>query len=47
LDSQRFFELIEEEKVSGFGSVPQLLDFLKRVSDFEKYDWSSVRTVLV
>ena len=47
LDPQRFLELIEEEKISGFGSVPQLLDFLKLVPDFEKYDWSSVKTVLV
>jgi len=46
-DPQRFLALIEEEKVSGFGSVPQLLDFLKLVPDFEKYDWSSVRTILV
>jgi acyl-CoA synthetase (AMP-forming)/AMP-acid ligase II len=47
LDPQRFLELIEEENVTGFGSVPQLLDFLKLVPDFEKYDWSSVRTILV
>jgi acyl-CoA synthetase (AMP-forming)/AMP-acid ligase II len=47
LDPQRFLELIEEEKVTGFGSVPQLLDFLKLVPDFEKYDWRSVRNILV
>ena len=47
LDPQRFLELLEEEKVNGFGSVPQLLDFLKWVPDFEKYDWSSVRVILV
>jgi acyl-CoA synthetase (AMP-forming)/AMP-acid ligase II len=47
LDPQRFLELIEEEKVTGFGSVPQLLDFLKLVPDFEKYDWSSIRTIMV
>jgi len=46
-DPQRFLELIAEEKVTGFGSVPQLLDFLKLVPDFAKYDWSSVRTILV
>ena len=28
LDPQRFLELIEEEKVTSFGSVPVLLDFL-------------------
>ncbi len=47
LDPKRFLELIQEEKVTGFGSVPQLLDFLKIVPDFEKYDWSSVRVILV
>ena len=47
LDPKRFLELIEEEKVSGFGSVPQLLAFLKLVPDFEKYDWNSVRVILV
>jgi fatty-acyl-CoA synthase len=47
LDPQRFLELLQEEKVTGFGSVPALLDILKWVPDFEKYDWSSVRTILV
>jgi fatty-acyl-CoA synthase len=47
LDPKRFLELIAEEKVAGFGSVPQLLDFLKLVPDFANYDWSSVRTILV
>lgn len=47
LDPKRFLELIQEEKVNGFGSVPQLLDFLKLVPGFEKYDWSSIRVILV
>lgn len=47
LDPKRFLELIEEEKVTGFGSVPQLLEFLKFVPNFEKYDWSSIRVILV
>jgi acyl-CoA synthetase (AMP-forming)/AMP-acid ligase II len=47
LDPKRFLELIQEEKVTGFGSVPQLLEFLKLVPDFEKYDWSSIRVILV
>jgi len=47
LDPQRFLELIEEEKVTAFGSVPALLDFLKLVPNFEKYDWSSVKVILV
>jgi acyl-CoA synthetase (AMP-forming)/AMP-acid ligase II len=46
-DPQRFLELIEEEKVYAFGSVPALLMFLKVVPDFEKYDWSSVKVILV
>ena len=47
LDPKRFLELLGEEKVSGFGSVPALLDFLKLVPDFEKYDWGSVQVILV
>jgi len=47
LDPKRFLELLGEEKVTGFGSVPALLDFLKLVPDFEKYDWSSVKVILV
>jgi acyl-CoA synthetase (AMP-forming)/AMP-acid ligase II len=47
LDPKRFLELVQEEKANGFGSVPQLLDFLKLVPDFEKYDWSSIRVILV
>jgi acyl-CoA synthetase (AMP-forming)/AMP-acid ligase II len=47
LDPKRFLELIQEEKVNGFGSVPQLLDFLKLVPDFENYDWSSIKIILV
>jgi fatty-acyl-CoA synthase len=47
LDPKRFLELLGEEKITGFGSVPALLDFLKLVPDFEKYDWSSVKVILV
>jgi acyl-CoA synthetase (AMP-forming)/AMP-acid ligase II len=47
LDPQRFLELLQEEKITGFGSVPALLDILKWVPNFEKYDWSSVRNILV
>ena len=47
LDPQRFLELLGEEKVTGFGSVPQLLDFLKLVPDFEKYSWESIKVILV
>ncbi len=47
LDPQRFLELLEEENITGFGSVPALLDFLKLVPDFEKYNWDSVKLILV
>jgi fatty-acyl-CoA synthase len=47
LDPKRFLELLGEEKVTGFGSVPVLLEFLKFVPNFEQYDWSSVRVILV
>ncbi len=47
LDPVRFLELLGEEKVTAFGSVPQLLQILKMVPDFEKYDWSSVQVILV
>ena len=46
-DPKRFLELIEEEKVEGFGSVPALLMFLKLVPDFEKYSWDSINIILV
>ncbi len=46
-DPQNFLEIIEKEKISGFGAVPIILDFLKLVPDFEKYDFSSVGTILV
>ena len=47
LDPKRFLELLGEEEVTGFGSVPALLDFLKLVPDFEKYHWGSVKVILV
>jgi len=47
LDPKRMLELIQEEKVNVFGSVPALLQILKMIPDFEKYDWSSVRKVFV
>jgi len=47
LNPVRFLELLGEEKVTAFGSVPALLQILKAVPDFEKYDWSSVEIILV
>ncbi len=46
-EPKQFLELIQEEKVTGFGSVPVILDFLKLVPDFKKYDFSSVKVILV
>lgn len=46
-EPQRFLELLQEENINAFGSVPALLMFLKFVPDFEKYDWSSVKVILV
>lgn len=46
-EAERSLELIQEEKVTGFGSVPSLLMLLKEVPDFEKYDWSSVQLIMV
>jgi fatty-acyl-CoA synthase len=47
LDPRRMLELIQEEQVNVFGSVPALLQILKMVPGFEKYDWSSVQKVFV
>ena len=47
LDPKRFLELLGEEKVTAFGSVPALLQILQLVPEFEKYDWSSVQVILV
>jgi fatty-acyl-CoA synthase len=46
-DPKGFLELIQREKVTWFGSVPQILVFLRTVPDFDKYDWSTVQMVLV
>ncbi len=47
LDPKRMLELIQEEQVNVFGSVPALLQILKMVPGFEQYDWSSVQKVFV
>lgn len=40
-------ELINTEKPSWMGSVPQILMFLKTIPDYDKYDWSSLKMILV
>ena len=46
-DAKRFLELIQEEKVTGFGSVPQLLMFLKLIPGFDKSMFKTVKIILV
>jgi acyl-CoA synthetase (AMP-forming)/AMP-acid ligase II len=46
-EAKRLLELVQEEEVTGFGSVPSLLMLLKEVPYFEKYDWSSVQLIMV
>ncbi len=46
-DPKRMLELVRDEKISGFGTVPAMLMFLKLVPGFEKYDFSSVKIILV
>jgi acyl-CoA synthetase (AMP-forming)/AMP-acid ligase II len=46
-DPQNFLELLGREKITWFGSVPQILMFLRQIPDFEKYDWQSVKMALV
>ncbi|MBS3756502.1 MAG: long-chain-fatty-acid--CoA ligase [Desulfobacterales bacterium] len=46
-DPQNFLELLGKENITWFGSVPQILMFLRQVPDFEKYSWDSVKMALV
>ncbi|MFH1137037.1 MAG: long-chain-fatty-acid--CoA ligase [Pseudomonadota bacterium] len=46
-DPKNFLELLIQEKVTWFGSVPQILMFLRQVPNFMEYDWSRVRMILV
>lgn len=46
-DPKRMLELIQEEKITGFGTVPAMLMFLKLVPNFEKYSFASVKIILV
>ncbi len=42
-DPQKSWSLILDEKISTSFAVPAMLNFMMRVPDFEKYDWSSLR----
>jgi len=46
-EPNNFLELLEREKITWFGSVPQILMFLRQIPGYEKYDWRSVKMVLV
>jgi len=42
-----FLKLIQTEKISWFGSVPQVLMFLRSTPEFETFDWSTIKLALV
>ncbi|WP_028315978.1 long-chain-fatty-acid--CoA ligase [Desulfatibacillum aliphaticivorans] len=46
-DPAEFLQLLATENISWFGSVPQVLMFLRSVPQFETFDWSSIRMALV
>jgi len=46
-DPKNFLELLGQEKITWFGSVPAILMFLRQIPDFEKYDWHTVKMALV
>ncbi len=46
-DPKVILETIEREKITGFGAVPAILSFMRLVPDWQKYDFSSVRIILV
>lgn len=46
-DPKNFLELLQKEDVTWFGSVPQILMFLRQIPNFDKYDWSKVQMALV
>ncbi|MEW5736061.1 MAG: long-chain-fatty-acid--CoA ligase [Thermodesulfobacteriota bacterium] len=46
-DPGNFLALIKTEGITWFGSVPQVLMFLRSVPDFETFDWSRIKMALV
>lgn len=46
-EPNNFLELLEREKITWFGSVPQILMFLRQIPGYDKYDWRSVKMALV
>lgn len=46
-DPKVIFETIEREKITSFGAVPAILSFMRLVPDWQKYDTSSLKVILV
>lgn len=46
-DPANFLKLILTENISWFGSVPQVLMFLRSVPEFESFDWRQIKMALV
>lgn len=46
-DPKVIFETIQNEKITGFGAVPAILGFMRFLPDWQKYDTSSLRVILV
>ena len=46
-DPQNFLELINTEKPTWFGSVPQILMFVRSVPTFAQFDWGNLKMILV
>lgn len=46
-EPSEFLTLIQTENISWFGSVPQVLMFLRSVPLFDTFDWSTIKLALV
>lgn len=46
-DPKNFLELLQTENITWFGSVPQILMFLRQIPGYDKMDWSKVQMALV
>lgn len=46
-DPAGFLQAIQTENISWFGSVPQVLMFLRSVPQFDTFDWSTIKLALV
>ncbi|MBU2645309.1 long-chain fatty acid--CoA ligase [bacterium] len=46
-DPQLFLENLGKEKISFIGIVPVMLMFIRAIPDYDKYDWSSLKLMLV